>query len=276
VVTLTLLEKFNSLNFKTILYTHELSFAVESFYKNSQVIDKISKIDYILAGSKAVHDLFLDEYKYKKDHISICYSFPANLSEVQKIDNIKEEYGISEDTFIIGTLSTQELRKGSDLIPQIARKIVQKAPKLKFVILNVGGTNNNPFVRMSKYDAKKLKVEDKIIFIENTLTPNKFLESYDCLLIPSREDPFPLVMLEGAKLGKPIVGFQNSGGIDEFLVDTDLAAKYLDIDDMAEIIIKLCTNANFNKDSIFKIKSNSVKFSKENSLDELYRVLNIL
>ena len=35
-------------------------------------------------------------------------------------------------------------------------------------------------------------------------------------MLTAKEDPFPLVMMEAAYLGKPIVGY-NSGGISEFI-----------------------------------------------------------
>jgi glycosyltransferase involved in cell wall biosynthesis len=40
----------------------------------------------------------------------------------------------------------------------------------------------------------------------------------DGFLLTSRQDPFPLVMIEAAYLGKPIVSFP-SGGVSEFILD---------------------------------------------------------
>ena len=39
--------------------------------------------------------------------------------------------------------------------------------------------------------------------------------------LSSREDPFPLVMLEAAHVGKPIVGVRASGGVNDFLQGLD-------------------------------------------------------
>jgi L-malate glycosyltransferase len=43
-----------------------------------------------------------------------------------------------------------------------------------------------------------------------------YLNLADGFVLTSREDPFPLVMIEAAWLGKPIVAF-NSGGVSEFV-----------------------------------------------------------
>ena len=51
----------------------------------------------------------------------------------------------------------------------------------------------------------------------------------------SREDPFPLVCLEAALLGLPILCFANAGGVPEFLkTDSGFVVDYLDIGAMAD------------------------------------------
>jgi glycosyltransferase involved in cell wall biosynthesis len=52
----------------------------------------------------------------------------------------------------------------------------------------------------------------------------------DVLAVTSREDPFPLVMLEAGSHGIPIVCFADSGGVPEFVgEDAGLIAPYLDV-----------------------------------------------
>jgi glycosyltransferase involved in cell wall biosynthesis len=64
----------------------------------------------------------------------------------------------------------------------------------------------------------------------------KFRE-FDILLLPSREDPFPLVCLEAGLLGKPVICFEKAGGIPELLEDGGgRVVPYLDIDAMAEAV----------------------------------------
>jgi len=59
----------------------------------------------------------------------------------------------------------------------------------------------------------------------------------------SREDPFPLVCLEAASLGKPIVCFDKAGGMPEFVEDDcGFIVPYLDTEAMAEKIIELIKN----------------------------------
>lgn len=274
VATLNILEKFKAKGLKTILYTHELQFALESFYDAHDLSRKISSLDSILAGSQSVKDFLTQRYKISASKISVAYSFISKDNEIRtKAPELRQQYNISDDTFILGTLSTQELRKGSELIPLLAKKIKQKTPNLKFKIFNIGGNDQNPFVRFAKIDTQKLGIEEQVIFVENTKNPNDYINIFDCFLLPSREDPFPLVMHLAAEFNKPIVGFKDSGGVEEFLNGTNLLADYLDIDQFADIIIKTHDDKIFREKSLLKIKENVHKFSKKNSMAVIYKVI---
>jgi glycosyltransferase involved in cell wall biosynthesis len=62
----------------------------------------------------------------------------------------------------------------------------------------------------------------------------------DCFVLPSREDPCPLVVLEAAATGLPIVCFKGSGGAADFVgADAGVAVPYLDIHAMAQAILEL-------------------------------------
>jgi glycosyltransferase involved in cell wall biosynthesis len=56
----------------------------------------------------------------------------------------------------------------------------------------------------------------------------------DVFALPSREDPFPLVMLEAATHGLPTVCFAQAGGAPEFVgADAGVVVPYLDVDAFA-------------------------------------------
>jgi glycosyltransferase involved in cell wall biosynthesis len=56
----------------------------------------------------------------------------------------------------------------------------------------------------------------------------------------SREDPFPLVCLEAASTGAPIVCFDDAGGTKEFVErDCGFIAPYMDVDAMAGHVLSL-------------------------------------
>jgi glycosyltransferase involved in cell wall biosynthesis len=68
----------------------------------------------------------------------------------------------------------------------------------------------------------------------------EIINASDVFLVSSREDPFPLVVLEAALSEKPILGFKNTGGADEFIDETcGSKVDYLDVAQMSSEILKL-------------------------------------
>ena len=62
----------------------------------------------------------------------------------------------------------------------------------------------------------------------------------DVFLLSSREDPFPLVCLEAADCGVPIVCFAGAGGMADFVGSTcGGVAPYLDVPAMAQALSSL-------------------------------------
>ena len=57
-----------------------------------------------------------------------------------------------------------------------------------------------------------------------------FYKNTDVLFLSSREDPYPLVVLEAAAFAKPAICFKDAGGAPEFVLqDAGIIVPYLDI-----------------------------------------------
>lgn len=240
IVSLTWTLPFYKRGIPTILAIHELTFGIESNYSKEFVQDNITNVSKIIAGSQAVANNLISRYGAKENHIDVIHSFiDSDLEIINEKNVLKKELDIPENQLLIGIISAQELRKGTDLVPMLVKQIKQKAD-IDFKFMNVGGASNSASVRNSKLDADKLGVLDTIIYIDHNKTPTDYMNILDIFILLSREDPFPLVMLSAAKLKKTIVAFEQSGGAEEFLQDDHgVLIPYLDIDKMATEIVKL-------------------------------------
>jgi len=227
-------------NIPTIVAIHELSFGVESTYPKEFVLENLPNITKIIAGSQAVADNLIAKYNAQPEKVVAIHSFVDTVLTITKDkETVKHELNIQQNEFVIGIASSQELRKGTDMIPLLVQKIKQKTD-LPFKFINLGGNSKSPSVRCAKLDAEKLEVENDIIFVDHNKTPNDYINTYDIFLLMSREDPFPLVMLTAAKLKKTIIAFEKSGGAVEFLEDRHgVLVPYLDLDAMASEVVKL-------------------------------------
>jgi glycosyltransferase involved in cell wall biosynthesis len=246
---------FYKKNIPTIVAVHELTFGIESAYSKDFILENISNVSMIIAGSNAVADNLINRYNADPKKVKAIHSFVDEKLEIQKDKNqIKKELNIPESDIILGIASSQELRKGTDLVPLLVKKIADRTD-INFKFINLGGSSKIGPVKCSKIDAEKLGIEDKIIYIDHNKFPNDYINIFDIFLLLSREDPFPLVMLTAAKLQKPIVAFEQSGGAVEFLEnDHGVLAPYLDLDVMADEIVKLLQDKNLRENYGTKIQ----------------------
>ncbi len=67
-----------------------------------------------------------------------------------------------------------------------------------------------------------------------------YLKAGDLFILPSREDPFPLVCLEAAMCGLPVLCFRDAGGMPEFVEeDAGFVVPFEDTKKLAEKIVQL-------------------------------------
>ena len=118
---------------------------------------------------------------------------------------------------------------------------------------------------------------DKIVFIEQQKDIYPYYAIFDLYFMCSREDPFPLTMIEAANFGLPIIGFKNTGGVEEFVDDScGFLIEYANIFQCAQSIMTI----NRNKELIAKCKENIKSkaqtfnsYSLKNKLFEIFEKL---
>ena len=146
-------------------------------------------------------------------------------------------------------------RKGLDFIPQLAEKIRSNS-----YILWLGGQQKKNISQLVEKTVKYKNLKNVILIEEKGNDYYDYLNLADGLILTSREDPFPLVMIEAAFLGKPIIGF-NSGGIKEFIVEnkTGCIINNFDIDAFAAKMNEVAAGIiTFDQE---EIKKESLNFS---------------
>ncbi|RYF73622.1 MAG: glycosyltransferase [Cytophagaceae bacterium] len=128
----------------------------------------------------------------------------------QPVATIRQRMGIPEDAFVWMMSGTASLRKGYDLIPDLLNQLPDNA-----WIVWLGKARDSA---LTTYVEQRVAQENLryIALSEHSTDYFDYLNTTDGFVLTSREDPFPLVMIEAAALGKPIAAF-NSGGVSEFV-----------------------------------------------------------
>lgn len=148
-----------------------------------------------------------------------------------------DEMSLPGHALLVLGCGTADWRKGADLFIQTAHLVCQKRPDVFFVW--VGARTDQQCIEF-EYDVRAMGLSERVVLKRSVPRAADYIGAADVFLLPSREDPFPLVCLEAAALGKPIICFAGAGGMPEFVGDDcGFVVPYLDVNGMASRVLTL-------------------------------------
>ncbi|PKQ46713.1 glycosyltransferase family 4 protein [Confluentibacter flavum] len=251
---------------RLIAHIHELEIILKTLVPNFN--GQVRDVDHFIAVSEQVKANLLTGYQIDPNKISVVYGCALEKPVANKTDTVTKK-----SSFIVGASGLSYWRKGNDVFLQVARYLFKHYPELDVAFIWVGNEfRDKPVI---DNDIKKMGLQHKVRFVGELEDPTETFRSFDVLLLPSREDPFPLVCIELAHLRKPIICFEGASGSAEVVKQGGgKVVPYLDIEAMAEAIVSYYNNAeNLKQDGINA--SNLFKaFTPENICPILFEVIN--
>ncbi len=233
-----------------IQHIHEMAYVTECFGATGRLRSSVAVTDTYVAVSEAVKKFLMDVIFVPEEKIRVIGGFPvANPSEEGSALhlNIRRELGIPEDAFVIGMCGTPEWRKGIDLFVHLIVEMNKTREGRKCHFIWLGGEKRSYDV--VQFDIDRLGLQDCCHFLPAVADPQVYYEAFDLFALTSREDPFPLVMLEAAACGLPMVCFAESGGAPEFVEeDAGVVVPYLDTSAMAQACVELVGDAGLRRE----------------------------
>ena len=240
-------------------WIHEMPTVINSFFGGAQTAASAYKhCDVLAFGSEYVRDRFAIEYNLTREELFILPYIrrPSILSDIGKTSP-KEQLSLagkslSEDEMLLMGCGTAEPRKGLDTFVRVAHAIIQKLPqskknKVSFEWYGCPSYNEN-YVDFCKHDAKQLGIEESILFLQVSHAFIERLKSASAFLLTSREDPYPLVILDAMGCGIPFVCFENAGGAADLAnLGAGIAIPYGDEYTFAEQVIRLLDDKSMQK-----------------------------
>ena len=201
--------------------------------------------DHYVACSRVTSESLVSTEGVPPERITLCHAFIA-VDEVQlaraRADRhvTRRRLGISPDALVVGGVGTMDWRKGPDLFVQLAAMVTRRLPDADVHFVWAGGDAGGPTRGGLLMDARRLGLGDRIKFVGPLEQLAELFAAMDVFALTSREDPFPLVMLEAAAAGIPLVCFAGGGGAPEFAhPDAGRVAAYLDVAGMAAAVSDL-------------------------------------
>jgi glycosyltransferase involved in cell wall biosynthesis len=239
------------LNLPTILHIHELEYGIRTFAGLENFRQVQPQVTRYIAVSQVVKQNLMAAHAIPAEQIDLVYEFiPATAlinSQHQTPQtsaiSIRQQLNIPPQAPVVCGSGTLDWRKGTDLFVQLAGAVNRRNEAEPVYFFWVGGNLESDFYRELTYDLQKLGLEKVIRFVGQTAQPLDYYAAADIFVLTSREDPFPLVCIENATLGKPLLCFEQSGGIPELVEeDAGFVVPYLDLEAMAKKINQLVAN----------------------------------
>ena len=233
----------NFFKLKTVAVNHGITF------------DSSLNCDFIININQEINDLV------------IASNFDLNKSfVVNNAIKITQKYCQKNFNFnmpVIGIYGRIEERKGFDILLNAITIIIKNYPNLQ---LKIGGfeVNNNYNLQTIKDLAQKLNLLNNCQFVGVVIDKENFFKDVDILIVPSREEPFGLVILEGfanstlvissnTEGGKLLINDQENGLLFNNQNSEDLANKILWILQNPNNYLKLTKQAFFRLENDFSL-----------------------
>jgi glycosyltransferase involved in cell wall biosynthesis len=219
-----------------VAHIHELGVVINQVLPGLR--GHVPKIDHFLAASEMVRNELLRHWGIPADRTEVQYEFAKVISGATELGEKK-----GSPVFTVGGSGTVVMRKGWDLFIQVAQWVHAHNPEIpmRFVWAGRMVEHDQPMVER---DIELAGLKDVVYFTGELSDPSAQYSTFDIFLLPSREDPFPLVCIEVGAMGKPIVCFEGATGTAEVLRNGGgRIVPYLNVEAMGQAVVDYARDA---------------------------------
>jgi glycosyltransferase involved in cell wall biosynthesis len=213
---------------RIISYIHELKVAIEALTSGQSLSSLIKHTNLFIVPSTSIKKLFIDTYKVDKKKVHVLPSYIPLTIDKSSTAGIHKQ-------FTVGACGAVEMRKGTDLFVQLVNTFNKKYPGISIEFLWLGGNSHSLEFKLLSEDIQKLHLHN-IKLMPAQKNVEAFYNSLDVFVLTSREDPYPLVVLEAADAAVPCICFDKAGDATEFVNGNGKVVNYLDLEEMAASI----------------------------------------
>ncbi|WPR71614.1 glycosyltransferase family 4 protein [Flavobacterium sp. NG2] len=258
-----------------VSYVHELEIACKTYTTTDDLKKVIQNTDVFCVPCNLVKDFL---------HVNLGVSY-LKISElpyyIHNKSAIVSGTNLHHDQFIIGGCGTIDWRKGPDLFVQVATQLFLLRPDISIVFKWKGAYKGIELERL-QYQLEKANLGGKVFFEFTSDNMATFYDVIDLLLLTSREDPYPLVVLEAASYAKPSICFDEVCGSKDFINKSDggIVVPFLDIQAIVSSILKFYDDESYRKQKgenakHFLLDTHSNKQYVYNEFETLIKNLNL-
>jgi glycosyltransferase involved in cell wall biosynthesis len=149
-------------------------------------------------------------------------------SRIQVLAEAEPDHAYPPGVTVVGCCGAVESRKGADLWLEAMRLVRRALPGTPVEFAWVGEVVDHDLVATAPDG----------VFLGPSTNPYAHMKRFDIATLPSRDDPFPLVVLEAMTVGTPVVGF-GVGGVADQIGDAGVVVPPEDVAAFAGAIVGL-------------------------------------
>jgi len=191
-------------------------------YPNDSIYGKIHnflikilypKANKIIVVSKEIKNILIENYNIPKEKIKTIYN-PHYISKYQKLSNesLGENYQNIFKDFIFINIGRLTEAKGQWFLIRSFKKVVEKYPNTKLIILGEGELKSNLQDLINK-----LNLQNNVYLLGMQENPFKFLKHSNCFVFSSLWEGLPNTVIEALSLNLPIISTDCKTGPREIL-----------------------------------------------------------
>lgn len=285
------LKYFKSITRKTAIIVHGTDGMLEkSWLKNYLKRRFLKKVDYIFPVSHYTDTLVAHLEKRtdksaKKSKVVYNGINPSKFSDVLNIskEELKKEFGIKKETFVILTVCDLIERKGIDILIKAVAHFSKKNKDFLHIIIGKGDKKASLIEQ-----AKQLNIIENIKFIdyiekdEELVKYYKLADVYSMLSKTTYNKPategFGISYIEASYLGVPVIGGNNGGtttavqhNFTGFLVDPYSEQSYKDVSNYLNLLKNNREEYNrLSKNGIFMVEK---EFTWKKNVEKILKLI---
>ncbi|RIV27221.1 glycosyltransferase [Fibrisoma montanum] len=244
----SLLRTLQPLGIPFVSYVHELETSISIYTQPADLQFQLNTCRHFLCGSGAVQDNLIDNHGVDRLKTTVLNSIlraETLISALSKVERsaVRKRLGIAADAVVVGGCGNAEWRKGVDLFALVAQQVLKQnndltSPEVHFIWVGVPKASEE--YQHLMYDLARMSLTDRVHLIEPGGDYLDYVACFDLFTLTSREDPYPLVMLEAGLNYNPVLTFQGSGGSADYVGhDTGCLIPYADVSAMANVLNRL-------------------------------------
>jgi len=207
---------------------HELSVGLDHHLQAPERDLLLGRTHHFFAVADAVATELVEGHGVAPDRVSVHREMievePAPPDDHERwAAEQRRRLGIPPGAAVVGASGLTHWRKGADLFVLLAEQLRASRPDLDVHLVWVGGEGEVEGTRRLFHDVGRSPLADRVHVVAHQDRPLDWFRLFDMMVLTAREDAFPLVCLEAASVGVPLVCF-DTGGMPELVRDADAGA----------------------------------------------------